>query len=141
MEHVAIVNKAWKLIPKIINGTKTIESRWYVNKTKPWNSIKVGERVFFKNSGEPITVSAVVSKVLQFDNLDETQFRNIMKEYGDGIQVIEREYDEYYQSKNYCILVFLKDVKQLEKPFDISKKGFGSACAWMCVDNIENIKL
>ncbi|HAM96826.1 MAG: hypothetical protein US29_C0030G0009 [candidate division WS6 bacterium GW2011_GWF1_36_8] len=141
MEHVAIVNKAWKLIPKIINGTKTIESRWYVNKTKPWNSIKVGERVFFKNSGEPITVSAVVSKVLQFDNLDETQFRNIMKEYGDGIQVIEREYDEYYQSKNYCILVFLKDVKQLEKPFNISKKGFGSACAWMCVDNIENIKL
>ncbi|HAM37264.1 TPA: hypothetical protein DCP42_00900 [Patescibacteria group bacterium] len=141
MEHVAIVNKAWKLIPKIINGTKTIESRWYVNKIKPWNSIKVGERVFFKNSGEPITVSAVVSKVLQFDNLDETQFRNIMKEYGDGIQVIEREYDEYYQSKNYCILVFLKDVKQLEKPFNISKKGFGSACAWMCVDNIENIKL
>jgi len=141
MDHIAIMNKRWKLIPKIINGTKTIESRWYVNKIKPWNSIKVGERVFFKNSGEPITVSTVVSKVLQFENLDETQFRNIMEEYGDGIQVIEREYDEYYQSKNYCILVFLKDVKQLEKPFDISKKGFGSACAWMCVDNIENIKL
>ena len=141
MDHIAIMNKRWKLIPKIINGTKTIESRWYVNKIKPWNSIKVGERVFFKNSGEPITVSTVVSKVLQFENLDETQFRNIMEEYGDGIQVIEREYDEYYQSKNYCILVFLKDVKQLEKPFNISKKGFGSACAWMCVDNIENIKL
>jgi ASC-1-like (ASCH) protein len=135
------MNKKWKLIPMIVNGTKTIESRWYVNKIKPWNSIKVGERVFFKNSGESITVSAIVSNVLQFDNLDETQFRNIMEEYGDGIQVIEREYDEYYQSKNYCILVFLKEVKQLEKPFNISKKGFGSACAWMCVDNIEDIKL
>ncbi len=141
MDHIAIMNKAWKLIPKILNGTKTIESRWYVNKIKPWNSLKVGERVFFKNSGEPITVSAVVSKVLQFENLDEAKFRNIMNEYGDGIQVTEREYDEYYQSKNYCILVFLSDVKQLETPFNISKKGFGSACAWMCVDNIEEIKL
>jgi predicted transcriptional regulator len=64
-----------------------------------------------------------------------------MKKYGNGIQVIEREYDEYYQSKNYCILVFLSDVKQLETPFNISKKGFGSACAWMCVDNIKDIKL
>ncbi len=141
MDHVAIMNKAWKLIPKILNGTKTIESRWYVNKIKPWNSLKVGERVFFKNSGEPITVSSVVSKVLQFENLDEKQFRNIMNEYGDGIQVTEREYDEYYQSKNYCILVFLSDVKQLETPFNISKKGFGSACAWMCIDNINDIKL
>lgn len=141
MDHIAIMNKAWKLIPKILNGTKTIESRWYVNKIKPWNSIKVGERVFFKDSGEPLTVSAVVSKVLQFNGLDEEKFKNIMKKYGNGIQVIEKEYDEYYQSKNYCILIFLKNAKQLEIPFNISKKGFGSACAWMCVDNIENIKL
>lgn len=141
MDHVAIMNKAWKLIPKIVNGNKTIESRWYVNKIKPWNSIKAGENVYFKNSGEPITVSAVVSKVLQYENLDESQFNDIMEKYADGIQLIEREYDEYYQSKNYCILIFLKDVKQLERPFHISKKGFGSACAWMCIDNINNIKL
>ncbi len=141
MDHVAIMNKAWKLIPKIVNGTKTIESRWYVNKIKPWNSIKAGENVYFKNSGEPITVSAVVSKVLQYENLDESQFNDIMEKYADGIGLIEREYDEYYRSKNYCILIFLKDVKQIDSPFHISKKGFGSACAWMCIDNINDIKL
>jgi hypothetical protein len=63
-----------------------------------------------------------------------------MEKYGDGIQVIEREYDEYYQSKNYCILIFLKDVKSVE-PFNVSKEGFGNACAWMCVDNIDSIKI
>ena len=58
MDHVAIMNKRWKLIPKILDGSKTIESRWYVNKIKPWNSIKEDDKIYFKNSGEPITAFA-----------------------------------------------------------------------------------
>ena len=140
MDHVAIMNKRWKLIPKILDGSKTIESRWYVNKIKPWNSIKENDKIYFKNSGEAITAFAKVSKVLQFEDLDEQKFQEIMEKYADDIQLLTREYDEYYQSKNYCILIFLKDVKEV-KPFNISKKGFGSACAWMCVDNIDSIRV
>ena len=140
MDHIAIMNKKWKLIPKILDGSKAIESRWYVNKIKPWNSVKAGDYVYFKDTGEPITVSAKVSKVLQFDELNEEKFEYIMDNYADGIQVLTREYDEYYKSKNYCILIFLKDVKSVE-PFNISKEGFGNACAWMCVDNIDSIKI
>jgi len=140
MDHIAIMNKSWKLIPKILDGSKTIESRWYVNRVKPWNSINPGDHIYFKNSGEPITASAEVSKVLQLDNLDKTKFTEIMKEYADNIQLLSREYNEYYQSQNYCILIFLKDAKPLQ-PFNVSKKGFGSACAWMCVENINDIKI
>ncbi len=134
------MNRKWKLIPKILDGSKTIESRWYVNKIKPWNSIKEDDNIYFKNSGEPITVFAKVSKVLQFDNLNKEKFQEIMEKYADGIQLLTREYNEYYQSKHYCILIFLKDVKKAE-PFNVSKKGFGSACAWMCVDNIDSIRI
>jgi len=140
MDHVAIMNKRWKLIPKILDGSKTIESRWYVNKIKPWDSIGENDKIYFKNAGESITAFAKVSKVLQFENLDEEKFQEIMKKYADDIQLLTRAYDEYYQSKNYCILIFLTDVKSVT-PFNISKKGFGSACAWMCVDNIDSIKV
>ncbi len=140
MDHVAIMNKRWKLIPKILDGSKTIESRWYVNRIKPWNSINVGDKIFLKNAGEPITASAVVSKVLQFDHLDKYTFKEIMDKYAEDIQLLSREYDEYYQSKNYCILIFLENVRSVE-PFDVSKKGFGNACAWMCVDNLDNIRI
>lgn len=140
MDHVAIMNKQWKLIPKILNGSKTIESRWYVNKIKPWNSINEGDNIYFKNSGEQITAFARVSKVIQIDNLDQYKFKDIMNKYADDIQLLTREYDDYYKSKKYCILIFLKDACKL-KPFNISKKGFGSACAWMCVDDINSIKL
>ncbi len=140
MDHVAIMNKRWKFIPKILDGSKTIESRWYVSKIKPWDSIKENDNIFFKNSGEAITGYAKVSKVLQFEGLNREKFEEIMERYADGIQLLAREYDEYYQSKNYCILIFLKEVKEV-KPFNISKKGFGSACAWMCVDNIDSIRI
>ena len=140
MDHVAIMNKRWKLIPKILDGSKTIESRWYVNKIKPWNSIKENDNIFFKNSGEAITGYAKVSKVLQFDGLNEEKFEYIMDNYADGIQILTKEYDEYYKSKNYCILIFLKDVKSVD-PFNVSKDGYGNACAWMCVDNIDSIRV
>jgi len=39
MDHVAIMNKKWKLIDSIIVGQKTIESRWYKFKRDPWNEI------------------------------------------------------------------------------------------------------
>ena len=54
MHHVAIMNKSWNLIPKIISGEKSIESRWYQTKRTPWDKIKAGDKIFFKNSGEAI---------------------------------------------------------------------------------------
>ncbi|MEI7477466.1 MAG: hypothetical protein WCJ81_02865 [bacterium] len=39
MDHVAIMKKSRKLIPKIVSGEKTIESRWYQTKRAPWNTV------------------------------------------------------------------------------------------------------
>ena len=54
MDHVAIMNKSWGLIPKILSGSKTIESRWYKTKRTPWDKIAKGDTVYFKNSGEQV---------------------------------------------------------------------------------------
>ena len=37
MEHLAIMKKSWKLLPKILKGEKKIEARWYVSRVCPWN--------------------------------------------------------------------------------------------------------
>ncbi len=87
MEHVAIMRKSWGLTEKILTGQKKIESRWYSVKYKPWNSIKKGEAVYFKDSGEPVRIKAEVSKVIQFADLTPKRVREILDEYGkdDGI--------------------------------------------------------
>ena len=143
MDHVAILSKSRKLLPKILNGTKTIESRWYVNKIAPWDRIKTGDTVYFKNSGENVTAKAGVSKVLQYANLTEPKIQEILKEYGVRIGIDPSEFNNRAkaksQNKNYAILIFLRDVKSI-KPLKINKTGFGASCAWMCVGNINNPK-
>lgn len=139
MNHIAIMKKSWGLIPKIISGEKTVESRWYKNRISPWDKVQAGDVVYFKNSGEPVTAIANVSSVLQFSNLDKEQFENIIDKYAESICLKVREYDEYYQSKNYCILIFLSEAQKLKEPFNIDKKGYGISSAWLCVDDIKKI--
>ena len=142
MQHVAIMKKSWELLPKILIGEKTIESRWYNNKYSPWNKIKKGEIVYFKNSGEPVTIKAEVDKVVQYENLTPEKVKQILKKYGQkdglGINDIPKFYKRF-KNKKYCILIFLKNPKQI-KQFYIDKTNFGTMSAWLCVDDVNKIR-
>jgi len=148
VDHVAILRKASfgdHILADIIAGRKTIESRWYVNKIAPWDRISQGDTVYFKESGCHVTARAHISKVLQYTNLTPETVAEIITKYGKHIapNLPEEEFFVWAQNhsnKNYCILVFLEKVARVS-PFDIDKKGFGSACAWLVVDDIRKIVL
>ncbi len=137
--HVAILAAKWKLLEKILDGEKTIESRWYVHKTNPWNNIRAGDVVYFKETGKQIEAKAVAKKVLFFDKLNDRKINETLKKYGRRIG-ISKENSKFYSGKNYCILVFLKNVERVA-PFQIDKRGFGNAVAWLTVQNINKIKI
>jgi len=139
MHHVAIMKKSWGLIPKIISRQKTIESRWYQTRRAPWNKIKIGDAVFFKNSGEEITAKASVCKVVQFEIHTITDIVKIIKKYGERICLINDNPRTWKRLAKYCILIFLKNPKKI-KPFAIDKKGFGMSNAWITLPNIKNIQ-
>jgi len=131
MDHVAIMRKSWGLLPKILSGEKTIESRWYKNKSAPWGKIKTGDTIYFKNTGEPVTVKVKVKGVKQIENLNPVMVREILEKYGKegGIDDIQK-YNEMFKDKKYCLLIFLDKPGKI-KPFEINKKGFGAMAAWM----------
>lgn len=142
MDHVAIMKKSWGLTEKILSGKKTIESRWYSSRRAPWDRIKQGDTVYFKNSGEPVKVSARVVKVMQFDDLDSRKVGKILEKYGemDGIEKSRTGYFyRLFKSKKYCMLIFLEDVRSVE-PFDVDKRGFGAMSAWVVVPDISRIR-
>ena len=142
VDHIAIMKKSWGLTEKILSGEKTVESRWYKNKHISWDKIKVGDSLYFKDSGEPVTVKARVIKVLQFANLAPEKIKEIMAQYGKadlGVGHIMPEIRRYIANKNYCILVFFKNPIKVE-PFEINKAGFGAMSAWITIDSIERIK-
>lgn len=142
MEHLAIMRKSWGLTQKILEGRKKIESRWYSLKCRPWDNIKEGELVYFKDSGESVRIRARVSKVMQFADLTPNRVKEILNKYGDN-DGLEKdkipEFLERFRNKKYCILVFLKNPQKI-KPFEIDKKGFGMMSAWITVDDISKIK-
>ena len=140
MHHVAIMNKSWNLIPKIISGEKSIESRWYQTKRTPWDKIKAGDKIFFKNSGEAIIAEAGVSKVMQFEIAGIEDAVRIIKKYGKEICLVNSDPLTWGRLTKYCILIHLKKPRKVEKPFMINKKGFGIGAAWITVGDIEKIK-
>jgi ASC-1-like (ASCH) protein len=143
MHHIAIMKKEWKLTQKILSGEKKIESRWYSNKSAPWGKIHTGETVYFKDSGELVSIKAEVEKVLEFSELTPAAVKEILGQYGgaDGINVSDiSKFYELFKDKRYCILIFLKNAQKIE-PFDINKQGFGNMAAWLCVEDINAIKL
>ena len=127
---------------KILDRIKTIESRWYSNKSAPWNTIKNGDTIYFKDSGCLVTVRAEVSKILQFADLSPVKVKNILDAYGTSIGITKKDTRMFFRNfkdKRYCILIFLKNPTAI-KPFAIDKSGFGAMSAWIAVGDISNIR-
>ena len=143
MEHVAIMRKSWGLTGKILTGQKKIESRWYKARYPPWDRIKAGETVYFKDSGEPVTIKAEVEKVIQFSGLDPGKVSEILGKYGkdDGIGILEiPKFCDMFRDRKYCMLIFLKNPRKT-RPFKINKAGFGAMSAWICTEDVNKISV
>ena len=143
MYHVAIMKKSRGLTQKILTGQKKIESRWYKLKYSPWGKIEKGDVVYFKDSGEPVSIKVDVEKIISFSNLKPEKVKQILDEYGndDGIEKGKiPDFFELFKDKKYCLLIFLKNPEKI-KPFEIDKTGFGMMSAWLTVDNIDKMRI
>ena len=142
MDHVAIMQKSWGLTEKIATGQKTIESRWYKVKYAPWGRIFSEDTIYFKNSGEPVTIQAKVEEVLNFSDLTPEKVQTILEQYGKELGIDEPDipkFFEMFKHKRYCILIYLKHAQQFT-PFEINKRGFGALSSWISVGHISKIK-
>ncbi len=141
MEHIAIMRKSWGLTNKILTGQKTIESRWYKSKYPPWNRIKPGETIYFKDSGNPVTIRTEAARIVQYSSLTPKKVWDILNENGiaDGIDIKDLpKFYEWCKNKKYCMLIFLRNPKKI-KPFNIDKTGFGIISAWISIGNVNKI--
>jgi ASC-1-like (ASCH) protein len=139
MDHVAILKDA--PLEKILNGRKTIESRWLANKSAPWGRVAAGDTVFFKRSGGDVEARARVNDVRQYENVDDHLASAIIKTHGTALAIDENSLGQWHnRAKTRCCLLFLDDITHIE-PFPIDKEGFGAMSAWLCLrDGIASVK-
>ena len=122
MYHVAILKKSWHLGEKIANGKKIVESRWYKTKHTPWDKIRTGDVIFFKESGDPVRLKATAKKVDQNKVLNNKYALELMNKYkvADlGTEEISGVIRNYITDKNYAIFVSVESVGEII-PFPLS---------------------
>jgi hypothetical protein len=135
MNHVAIMKKSWGLIPKILAGEKTIESRWYVSRRAPWGRVSAGDVIWFRDSGAPVTARATVKKVVQLEFSGLAEVEAAVRRYGKDICLLNREPKTWPRLPRYVVLMWLADARPV-KPFIVDKRGFGNAAAWLVVPDL-----
>jgi ASC-1-like (ASCH) protein len=143
MQHIAIMRKSWGLTRKILMHHKTIESRWYKTRAAPWDRIKAGETIYFKDSGAPVTLKATVADVLQFSVLTPAKVRELLERYGPDDGLSRSDIPLYYnrfKDSRYCLLIFLKDAEPIA-PFNINKQGYGTMSAWLTIPSIDDLRI
>lgn len=104
----------------VLDGSKTVESRFSKNRIVPYHAVTPGEVVYFKKSGGKIVASATIQKV-KYYTLTKSVREEIFTSFGEAIK-ISKEYIEQKVGCRYCTLMWIKDVKEIVPPVCFEKK-------------------
>lgn len=107
----------------MLDGKKTIESRFSKNKILPYNNINSNDIVFVKKSGGDVVAYIKIGDVLFFD-LNNYDIKEIKKKYNSYL-CVDDDFWEAKKDARYATLIFIKELVQL-KPFHINKKGMNT---------------
>jgi len=119
--HLGIFTEPY--LSLMLDGQKTIESRFSKRKMLPYNKITKDDIVLIKESCKNV-VGYFTIKDIKFFDLNTTNIDIIKKEYNKELCVSEDFWTEKQNSK-YATLIFIKEIHRL-KPFKINKKGMST---------------
>lgn len=128
-KHLAIMNKT--TIEAILNGKKTVETRFSQHKIVPFGVISRGDLVYIKPPGEEVIGQFRVKKVFFFDGLDLSDLNYLSNLYGKELAV-EKKYWEKHKNACYGTLIFIGDSERfITSPIKIKKSD---QRGWMMLD-------
>ena len=114
----------------ILNGTKTIESRFSFNKVVPYEKIKIGDEILLKETGKDVTAKANAKDVKYYE-LTPQIVEEIRLKYGKEIRTDKFADWETTKTKKYCTLIWLTDVKKIN-PVKVPKSH---GAGWICLNS------
>jgi len=117
MKRVTIMKKPWVFLRKILAGHKKIEPKWHQAKYAPWDGLKAGDIIYFKDIGSPVTIKTEVEKVIQYSDLSPRKVQEILAQYGQSNGLGIDDVPKYFKTvkrKKCCVLFFLKNAQKIE---------------------------
>lgn len=99
----------------ILIGKRKVDVRFSRSRIAPFGLVKSGDQVLVKKSGGKIVGSFVVKKVIYYDNLDETDFDRIKKEF--SCEEVSKD-----EPPKFVTIIFIGNVTTFLFPPQISKR-------------------
>ncbi len=123
--HLAIFTPS--VADQILNGKKTIETRFSKHKIAPFGVVEVGDLVLVKPVGQEIKGQFWVQKLISFQGLTKKDWELIKIHYGKDLSLGSQELDDnFFNGKNESVfgtLIFIGRVEKfLTSPVKIEKK-------------------
>jgi hypothetical protein len=116
----------------VLEGRKTIESRFSMNQCAPFNKVSKGDIVLIKKSGGPIVAACKISERWYY-NLSADSWSEI-KLYKDSLCVHDPNFWKSKKKASYATLMKINHVKELA-PLSIEKRD---RRGWIVITRIVN---
>ena len=132
--HLAILAPGWTEL--ILDGSKTIESRFTKVRCAPFGKVHEGDSVYLKESGGLVKGMFTVAKVETFENLTDAQICDLFyKAYREQIfsslsASMQRPPEKWLTAK-HATLIHVSDPIAFAEPFPYKQKG---RSAWLVLD-------
>jgi len=126
--HIAYLNEPY--LSRILKGTKTMETRFKMNRSPPFFKVNDGDLILLKRSGGDIEGYARVVVAAYFENLTPAKFDDMLIKFGHQMQLDQKWIDKKRNSK-YASLIKLADVNKFDTPIPFKQKGQES---WITVE-------
>lgn len=116
--HLAVMTGHY--LARLLDGTKTIESRFTRHRVAPFERIADGDVIFFKPSPGPITAAGLAGTVRHLD-LGTTPLDQVADLYGAAIAPADSSFWADRSAARYATLVTMLDVVMTE-PVPVCKR-------------------
>jgi hypothetical protein len=116
--HLAIMTGPY--LDRLLDGTKTIESRFSRNRVAPFERVASGDVIFFKQAAGPITAVGLAGIVHHID-LGIVPLHQVADQYGAAIAPAEASFWSDRVGARYATLVTMLDVIRTD-PVPVQKR-------------------
>lgn len=126
--HLAIFSEPFLTL--LLNGEKTVESRFSLNNIPPFGKVCPGDFVFIKKTGAEICGYFIVKESHYFKTANKAILDNIKKNFGK--QICDTAVADFWRSRQSCKYISLFEVADTGRltPIEIEKKD---RTAWVVI--------